>query len=636
MLTVIACLLPLLLQLPSTHALAVLLTGAVAGVVAWQRPLPGWLRVLLVLGLIGALLAGSGFRIGRDTASSLLAAMLALKPTETRSLRDARSLVGFALFAPFATFLLDQGPLSLLLGLAATLIGLITLSRLSELDSGLAEAPPAQPAWRGVLRMLLLALPLMLVTFWLFPRLPAPLWGVPERALARTGLSDEMAPGDWVELMSDDRPALRVDFIGAEPQRTQMYWRGPVLWHYDGRTWRASDFIRHAPAREEQIDGIRTRWQYRMQLEATERRHVIALDIPGQTPAGLHRSAELSLYSPQTLSSLTHWQLQSVAARRIDPQLSRQMRRAALQLPDGFNPRSRALATQWRGQHGDDDAAIIDAALGMIRERFSYSLSAPPLGRHAVDEFWFDEQVGFCEHFSSAFVFLMRAAGIPARVVTGYAGGYRNAMGDYWLVRNSDAHAWAEVWLADAGWVRVDPTAVVAPERILPSASRGGAGGGGFGGGRMLVRAFDLGDLLRRGWNDWVLGYDALRQQQLLRPLGIDRIDPLRLGLLFSLLAALALGMMLWLSLRQRGQRDPLLQAWQALGRRHARLGLAPAAHEPAGDWARRVHAARPQHASSQQLLELSARFASLRYASDDVPDARRADLIRALRRHRP
>lgn len=631
--TTAACLLPLLLQLPPTHAAAVLVVGIASTLLSWRRPLPGWLRVVPTLALVGALLAASGFQFGRDTACAVLAAMLALKPTETRNLRDARSLVGFALFAPFATFLLDQGPLSLLLGLVASLLGLITLARLSELDSGLASHPAA-PAWRGVLRMLVLALPLMLATFWLFPRLPSPLWGVPERAMTRTGLSDRMSPGDWVDMMVDDTPALRAEFIGPEPAPQQLYWRGPVLWHYDGRTWRGSDMLRHWQARDGQVQTGGDGWQYRIQLEPTERRQVVALDLPSHAPDGLLLNIEQALYSPRSLSSLTRWELRSAPPTRFDLELSAAMRGAALQLPEGFNPRSRALAREWRERHGDDDAAVVQAALAMIRAEFSYTLSTPLMGRHAVDEFLFDEKAGFCEHYSGAFAFLMRAAGIPARVVTGYAGGYRNPFGDYWLVRRSDAHAWVEVWLPQAGWTRIDPTAAVAPERIFDTlADRRPAGGGA---GATMAQAFDMGDWLRRGWNDWVLGYDALRQQRLLSPLGVQRLDPVRLGTLFALAAALAIAMMLWLTLRQRTRIDPLLRAWHALDRRYARLGLGRAAHEPAGDWARRVALARPGATGNDALLALAARFARLRYASSEHADAGTAALIKALRRHRP
>ena len=294
-----------------------------------------------------------------------------------------------------------------------------------------------------------------------------------------------------------------------------------------------------------------------------------------------------------------------------------------------------ALARQWRQETGNDDAAIVRRALEWIRAEFAYTLDTPPWGRNAVDEFLFETKAGFCQHFSSSFVVLMRGAGIPARVVTGYAGGYRNPLGDYWVVRQSDAHAWAEVWLPDRGWVRVDPTAAVAPERIYDTIDDRLPGAGGlFGAGSGL---FNASDWLRSGWNDFVLGFDAERQARLLRPIGIERLGGIGLGLLFALAALLGLLWMAWLSRRGERQPDPVLRAWHALDKRYRRLGLAREPHEGALDWAERVSMARPL--SGVALQRLSQRFSDWRYAGSR-PGATHGresrQLIRALRAHRP
>ncbi|MEE7548599.1 transglutaminase domain-containing protein, partial [Xanthomonas sp. Kuri4-1] len=233
-------------------------------------------------------------------------------------------------------------------------------------------------------------------------------------------------------------------------------------------------------------------------------------------------------------------------------------------LPAGFNPRTLALARQWRREAGNDDAAIVQRALDWVRREFAYTLDTPPLGRDGVDAFLFRQKAGFCEHFSSSFVVLMRGAGIPARVVTGYAGGTYNRFGGYWVVRRLDAHAWAEVWLAGRGWVRVDPTAAVAPERIYDTLEDRLAGGGGNGDddGLGWARVGEVGDWLRRSWNDLVLSFDASRQQRLLRPFGIERLDSTQLVLIFAVFAAAALGWMAWLLARGERERDPLLRAW--------------------------------------------------------------------------
>ncbi len=630
LLTTALALLPLLLQLPgglaSVFAAAALLVAALS----WRRQVPLPLRLLLIATMLVAIYWQMGASPGRDTGCALLAAMLAIKSSELRTLRDARSLLGFALFAPFAAFLLDQGPSTLLLALAAVVCALLGLQRLADAETG--TAPPSLPhRLRTIGRLLLVALPLALSAFWLLPRLPTPLWGIPERAVGQPGLSDTMAPGQWLDLMADDSPALRVQFFGATPAAEQRYWRGPVLTRFDGRTWTRLESQRRmaAPA----ITTAPAQWDYQIEYEPTERRELVALDLPLAAPDETRLDADYTLVSTRPLTALTRWRLRSSPPARFQPELPPFLRREALQLPPGFNPRTLALARQWRHDAGDDDAAIVRRALEWIGHDFSYTLSTPLPGRHGADEFLFDWKAGFCEHFSSAFVVLMRGAGIPARVVTGYAGGTRNRYGDYWLVRRMDAHAWAEVWLPQRGWTRVDPTAAVAPERIRDTLedrlARGDAGGGAFDMGARWLQAAQVGDWLRRNWNGMVLSFDAQRQQQLLRPFGIERLDPAQLVGLLAAFALIAIGAMAWLLARGERERDPLLRAWHRLDRRYARLGLGRQPHEPAGAWAARVEALRP----GSGLVVLSQRFSDARYAgaSSDL-----ASLLRDLHRHRP
>ena len=623
-----ACLLPLLLQLPARMAVVIAVIGVAVAAMAWRRRLPAWTSALLALALLGFVLMASRFSFGRDTGCALLAAMLAIKPAELSNLRDARSLLGFALFAPFATFLLEQGPLALLLGLLGASLVLAALLRLAELESGDAARPIAP--WRRfvtVWRLVAIGLPLALAAFWLFPRIATPLWGVPERALARPGLSDRMTPGEWLDLLTDDSPALRAKFFGRTPPQSQMYWRGPVLWDFDGRTWTQPRWLRGLPPAP--VTHAATGWDYELELEPTDRRQMVALELPTDAPDGTRLTFDYGLYASRPLSGLTRWRMHSAPPLAFEPDLRPYLRHMALRLPDGYNPRTVALAGQWRRDAGADDAAIINRTLRWIRADFAYTLDTPLPGRNSVDEFLFDEQAGFCEHFSSAFVVLMRAAGIPARVVTGYVGGRRNPYGDYWLVRRADAHAWAEVWVRGRGWVRVDPTAAVAPERIYDTLDDRASGGFGA----RLAPVFDLGDWARRGWNDFVLGFDAARQKRLLQPLGIDRLDDRQLIALFAAVGGLALAWMLWLTARRERERDPLLRAWHRLGNRYARLGLERAPDEPALAWAARVAAARPP---SSALTALSRRFADWRYAHGHGRKQELRALVRDLRRHRP
>ncbi|HEY4582802.1 MAG TPA: DUF3488 domain-containing protein, partial [Lysobacter sp.] len=292
MLVVALCLAPLLLQLPGATATAIGATAAAIAALTWRRPLSNLVRGVLAIAIVVAVAAQFGFQFGRDTGCALLGAMLAIKPAETTSLRDGRSLVGFALFAPFSTFLLDQGPWTLALGLAAALLGLGALHRLAILE-GEIDAPGVLPPMRSALRLVLFGLPLALAIFWLFPRIATPLWGVPERAAAKVGLSDSMSPGDWVDLLADDTVAVRARFQGATPPKQAMYWRGPVLWDFDGRTWTRGRGVDARPAGRDLAGDAR--WTYTLEVEPTDRRQLVALDLPVAAPDGAHLSADHSL-----------------------------------------------------------------------------------------------------------------------------------------------------------------------------------------------------------------------------------------------------------------------------------------------------------------------------------------------------
>ncbi len=629
-----ANLLPLLLQLPRTLGIGFGLAAIAIGAMSWTRVLPAVLRSVIGLGAIAAVASVSP-GIGRDTACAVLAAMLALKPSETVSLRDGRSLIGFGLFAPFATFLLDQGPTSLALALVAVLLSLVALQALAAREAGISQDPSA-PRWQAhasILRLVALGLPLALAAFWLFPRLPKPLWGLPERSIARPGLSDTMSPGGWLDLMTDDTPAARVQFFGAVPEPSQMYWRGPVLWNFDGQTWRQGKWLRRLPAAV--MRPATKGWDYQIDLEPTDGQQLVALDLPMRVPANVDVRIDFSVYAREPLNNVSRWRMQSAPPAAAEPKLPIVLRELALRLPAGYNPRTLALGRQMRRGAGNDaagrtDAAIANRALEMIRAEFAYTLDVPLAGRNEVDDFLFDRKEGYCEHFSSAYVVLMRAAGIPARVVTGYAGGYRNPIGGYWLVLRSDAHAWAEIWLPGRGWVRVDPTAAVAPERVYDTlADRQPGRIGAFDG---LVPMFNASDWMRRGWNDFVLGFNAERQQQLLKPLGFGALGTRGLTLLFAVLAALSLAWMAWLISRGERERDPLLRAWHRLNGRYARLGRGRELHEPSIAWAARAGADIPHR--GETLHSLSLRFSTARYAAGGSDDAR--VLLRALKLHRP
>jgi transglutaminase-like putative cysteine protease len=438
-----------------------------------------------------------------------------------------------------------------------------------------------------------------------------------------------MAPGDWVDLLIDDSPAFRVHFDGPMPPQESLYWRGLVMWNFDGRAWTQPDWPRGGLPPALQIPATRP-VRYEVTLEPTDRHYLFALDLPQAAPEGASLAQDLSMTSQEPINNLRAYTMLSAAPARFEPDLDPRIRAVALQLPPGFNPRTIALARQWRSET-NDDAAIMRRALAMYHAKFSYSLAAPPLGRDSVDEFLFDTKVGYCEHFSSSFTFLMRAAGIPARVVTGYVGGYRNPIGDYWLVRQSDAHAWSEVWLPGSGWTRVDPTAAVSPERVF---RREADNAGGPDGGTTIGKLFDVGDWLRHGWNDFVLGFNAVRQQSLLSAFGLPNADSTDLAIAFGVVTGLLLTIVGLFQLRDRGpRRDPLLRAWSRFTARLAKAHLRKLPHEPALAWARRVAALLP--AQRDDVLSLSQGFASARYARPEMDEPARRALIQALRAFR-
>jgi transglutaminase-like putative cysteine protease len=637
--SVLAAALPLLLNLPETVAIGISAVALVSGWSALRKPLPLALRLLLVVVITGAVLVGFGFRLGRDAGSALMLSMLVLKLSELRDFDDAKRVVAYALFAPFAAFLQDQGPITLALGLLAGGIVLLAMSRLAIAP---AATLPLRHEITSLARTVALALPLALVGFWLFPRLPTPLWGLPENAVARSGISESMAPGDWIDLMADDRPAFRVRFDGPTPPNETLYWRGPVLTRFDGREWTRNEWLGAFPAPALPSVPASGGVAYTLTLEPTDRRYVFALESPAGWSPELELGFDATLRNRAPLRSLSQHRLRALPPQPYEIALDPNLRQSFLRLPNDYNPRTLQRAREWRDD-ARNDRDYIARVLAWFNAEHAYSISAPPLGRHTADEFLFDTRQGFCEHFSSAFVILMRGAGIPARVVTGYTGGVPNRIGGYWVVRQMDAHAWSEVWLEGEGWVRVDPTAAVAPERIYDTLDDF-AGGSGLGG--ALRPVFDVGDSVREAWNNFVVGYNALRQTELLQNLGWRGAGSAQVGQAFVIVAGVALGLtLLVLMWPPKGERDPLLRAWRRFLKRCAKHGVQKRADETAESFLRRLQAMRSTPSSDANDLgtandeaeSLVRRFIALRYAptSDDA-QSERAALAVELKRYRP
>lgn len=591
----------------------------------YQRTrVPAWLKLPLLALLVLAVVARYGNVFGLVPGTALAAGLLVLKLLETETPRDARVGMGFACFTLMAALLFDQ---SLVATLAVALGLLPPLAALRSLEPGRRAPAALWREWLPGMRLLAVALPLAVLAFLLVPRLSSPLWGAPNVDQQRSGLADSMTPAGFTQLLVDDSPALRVSFDGPPPPPGLRYFRAYVMSHYDGASWTYRDVANQPPAPIEAAGGIR----YRISLEPTRQRVLPTLDMPLAAPPGASLRRDRVVIADKPVDKLRDYTVSSATAYRLEPQLGRHHARW-LQLPAGFNPRTLALGQSWRRQYGNDDAAIVRAALALFHDGgFRYTLAPAPLGRNAMDDFLFDTREGFCEHYASAFTVLMRAAGIPARVVTGYQGGYWNAIGHYLLVRNSDAHAWSEVWLAGKGWVRVDPTAAVRPQRISLGAAAAAPGG--------QLPWYQVGwlqslrnhwDIVNRWWNQGVNGFNALRQRGLLRPFGIDRTDTSTLALLLA--ASCTLAMLIGLSWvwRRREPEDAVRAALRQLERKLARLGVVRQTGEGPRDYLQRAAAALP--ARRERLLELMHRYLELRYGrAEPTPESLRR-LQRAIR----
>ena len=569
---------------------------------------------------------------GVEAGSALLVVMVALKFLEAQTHRDQVVLMIIAYFLVFAS-LLEQQSIAIgiyLIGFVlVTTVGLLQLGRRgSMLPTGRTAALAA--------RMLLQALPIMVVLFFLFPRLPGPLWALPpDTRSATTGLSDTMSPGDITELGLSDEVAFRVEFFDAAPSAERLYWRGPVLASFDGRRWSRDFGVR--PAGSAAIEYLAEPTEYRVMLEPNGRGWAFALDVPRQW-SGVERmmmTSDYQLLVPpgrRAASRLDYLVTSHTTYRTLDG-LNERERSYLTRLPDDVNPRTRALAAAWV-QRGLSPEAVVEEALRFLRDQpFFYTLTPPPLGDHAADEFLFETREGFCEHYASAFAVMMRAAGLPARIVTGYQGAELNQLGRYYIVRQSDAHAWTEVWLDGRGWLRVDPTAAVAPERIEVG-SLGGLAGGSVGSGLAgmgwVRTARYAWDALNTYWYGWVVGYGELTQRLLLERLGFGRATYGEMIMAAAAGVALVLAVLtVWQISRQRRRTRPdaAQRFFSRFCRQIERRRVAPRrpAESPAAYAAR---AERELPAAAAAVRQITAAYLRARYEPD--PDG---EALRQLRR---
>ncbi len=597
----------------------------------WAMP-PRLLRSVLAIAGFAGVYAQFGTLNGHYAGVALLVLMLAMKLTEMTRRRDYLLVIYLSYFLLITHFLFSQEMLMLpvlFLGALAITMVLIDVNHPHSLL-------PARQTLRLSARLLLQALPLMLVFFVLFPRIPGPLWGFPSDAGAGvTGLSDSMEPGAISSLSQSDAVAFRVRFSGPAPPRRDLYWRGPVFEYFNGRAWLPGAWaeVPRPVTVSQQGPAI----DYEIQMEPHGHKWVLPLDLPiGPWPADVAMGPDLVVRQRRNIIEKQLFQLRSILDYQADVKLPLSVRQRNLLLPALANPRTRALAQSWRDQLGDD-RRIIQAALSLFRnEAFSYTLRPPRLlDDQPIDQFLFSTRAGFCEHYASSFAYLMRAADIPARVVTGYQGAEAN--GDYHIVRQFDAHAWTEVWLPGEGWVRVDPTAAVATERIelglggalpsgesLPALARMNRDA--------LINLRLRWDQVNALWNRWVLAYGPELQQRFLGAIGLPGLRALLLSLTFgTVLLLLIIGIMVNRGHRALAQRDPILKEWQRFVRKLNKAGLQALPQEGPRDLSRRVSADRPEWASAVEPI--ARLYIRLRYASQKPDPQLFARLRQRVRR---
>jgi len=575
--------------------------------------------------------------LGRDAGVSLLSVMLVLKTLEVRKRRDLTVTVYIAYFVIVTQFLYNQS-FSLLLYLLAMLIAhtslLLAIQRIT---------PASSPfdAYKKTFRITLQALPIALILFILFPRLSHPLWNFGYDASAVTGLSERVSPGTISQLSQSSEIAFRVSFQQVAPPQEQRYWRALVLWDTDGFSW-FTDHDRGFSDNASRLIPDSDPVEYTLFLEPHRQRWLYALDMPAVSHSGAELTADFRLQARKPVDRPLQYKGLSFTEYHFDALPSGQRERA-LQLSGNITSRQRNLVRTWLSA-GNDPEAVVQQALDYFRRQpFVYTLSPPRYQDNPVDQFLFESREGFCEHYASAFTQLMRLAGIPARMVVGFQGGEFNRVGDYYAIRNYDAHAWSEVWLDPQGWVRVDPTAAVAPERvrlaIQPGRSaigtpvrfigdRAGFLGAAF---QQLGMALDAAEV---NWRLWVLGFSKEQQFDLMREFGLDFLFSagwglVTLALIFCILALNALRLVWQGRIRQAAESA----LYSRFCQRMAAIGLPRRPSEGPLDYSRRIARQRPDLAP--QVQAITRLYIGLRYGARQTRPQRSAFADR-VRRFRP
>lgn len=628
---------PHLLRLPywvSAFFIATLSWRAWSAWAAMHLP-SRWITAALTIAAAMATFLQYGRLFGREAGVTLLIVMSALKLLEMRTQREVTLAIYLGFFLVLTNFLFSQTiPLGLYM-LVCVWIFIATLVGFNRV----ASTPTLGERLRPAAALLVQALPLMVAFFILFPRAQGPLWALPQDTRSgTTGLSETMTPGNIANLIKSDAIAFRVQFEGDRPPFSTLYWRGPVLVDFDGATWRMPQI---SPAGNLAYSKREKRVTYTVTLEPHNKTWLFALDVPALLPPGAYALGDLQVRDRRPVTEKKRYEMSSYLDYRYGERTLQSSLQSSLAFDETRNPRTVALGRQW-ARESADARALLAKAFQYYNREFTYTLEPPPLDpRNPYDDFLFETKKGFCEHYAGSFALLMRAAGIPARIVTGYQGGEVNPLNNELIVRQADAHAWTEIWLPADGWLRVDPTGAVSPLRVEGGVN---AALGPIGVYSSIMAADPLGLLtglrnawqaMNSQWDQWVVGYNIDKQRQFFAHLGFPTVDWRTLG--FWLLVATFLvggAISIGLLVRDRpARREASLVAWDTFCAKLASASLARAAHEGPLDFLARVQRAKPAHAAEAEAI--TRRYIDARYGSGATKDELR-ELARRVRDFRP
>lgn len=595
------------------------------------------LAPITIMVALGIVITYKGL-IYRNSGVSLLLLMMMLKLLEVKTPRDYTLLTILGFLLTGASFLFSQSIATFIL---ATIATFLLTTALVQSNQKLQTRFSKQSLYTAG-TMLLQAIPLMLILFLLFPRVSQPLWGgsVSPSNIGTTGMSDAIELNQISQLVKNGGVAFRVKFKGKTPQQDQLYWRGPVLWYTDGKRWEVAS--KYTAMRNESLVTSGTPVDYTMTMEPNQHKWLVLLDMPNSAPKDAQLTHDRTVLAKTATSKRIRYNAQSWPNYQLSAnKLSKRARRFALQTA-ATNPKTTALGKTWAQLAPE---AAVQAALSLFEtDGFVYTLNPPKTGAHPIDDFLFTHKRGFCEHYATSFVSLMRAAGVPARVVTGYQGGEAN--GDYLIVRQSNAHAWAEVWLQNRGWVRVDPTRMVAPERVeqdlttaiqnsanrsdtqqqanpqtaqkesaqLPLQERMKAY-------PWLYNTLLQWDSIENGWNQWVIDYNEKKQKQLIKTVTGQSLASNTIAILCIIgIFITSIIMAMLLAKRNKQQANPAQQLYAAFIKKLKPFDLTPHAYETATDFANRAANILPHH--NHELLAIANLYNQLSYSPyRDIPD---------------